>query len=77
MTDLYDETANYALDLASPQRLEILFKLLAKSSTPTALAKEIDATKQEVHRNFTRLEDSGLIEKKVDGTWIGFPLNIR
>jgi predicted transcriptional regulator len=69
MTDLYDETANYVLDLASPQRLEILFKLLTKSSTPTALAKEIDATKQEVHRNFTRLEDSGLIEKKVDGTY--------
>lgn len=69
MTDLFDETANYVLDLASPQRLEILFKLLTKNSTPTALAKEIDATKQEVHRNFTRLEDSGLIEKKVDGTY--------
>ena len=67
MTDLFDETANYVLDLASPQRMQILFKLLEKNSTPTSLAKEIDATKQEVHRNFTRLEQSGLIEKKTDG----------
>ena len=45
LTDLFDETANYVLDLASPQRIQILFKLLEKNSTPTALAKEIDATK--------------------------------
>lgn len=69
MNDLYDETANYVLDLASPKRLQILFNLLEKNSTPTKLAKQIDATKQEVHRNFTRLEDSGLIEKKIDGTY--------
>ncbi|MBT8251369.1 MAG: winged helix-turn-helix domain-containing protein, partial [Nitrosopumilus sp.] len=69
MTDLFDETANYVLDLASPQRMQILFKLLEKNSTPTSLAKEIDATKQEVHRNFTRLEQSGLIEKKTDGKY--------
>ncbi|WP_428325678.1 helix-turn-helix transcriptional regulator [Nitrosopumilus sp.] len=69
MTDLFDDTANYVLDLASPQRLQIIFKLLEKSTTPTKLAKDIGATKQEVHRNFTRLEDSGLIEKKVDGNY--------
>ncbi|MCA9828528.1 MAG: transcriptional regulator [Nitrosopumilus sp.] len=69
MADLFDETANYVLDLASPQRMQILFKLLEKNSTPTLLAKDIDATKQEVHRNFKRLEDSGLIEKKTDGTF--------
>ena len=32
MNDLIDETADYALDLASPQRLGILFKLLEKRS---------------------------------------------
>jgi len=69
MSDLFDETANYVLDLASPQRMQILFKLLEKNSTPTALAKEIDSTKQEVHRNFKRLEYSGLIEKTIDGTF--------
>lgn len=69
MTDLIDEAADYVLELASPQRLNILFGLLSKNLTPTAFAKEIDATKQEVHRNFVRLEESGLIKKNVDGTY--------
>ena len=67
MSTLYDETADNFLELASSQRLEILFRLLAKRSTPTFLAKEIGSTKQEVHRNFSRLEDTGLIEKGTDG----------
>lgn len=67
MSDLIDKTANYVLDLASPQRLNILFKLLNKDSTPTEIAKELDSTKQEVHRNFSRLEQNGLIEKKNNG----------
>lgn len=69
MSDIIDETANYVLDLASPQRLNILFNLLNTNSTPTELAKKLDATKQEVHRNFTRLVESGLIEKKMNGKY--------
>ena len=69
MNDLIDETADHVLDLASPQRLEILFKLLEENSTPTSIAKEIGATKQEVHRNFGRLEDSGLIKKNINGKY--------
>lgn len=69
MVDLIDKTANYVLDLASPQRLNILFKLLSKDSTPTEIAKELESTKQEVHRNFIRLEESGLIEKKNNGKY--------
>ncbi len=67
MNELFEEAAGDFLQLASSQRLEILFKLLQKKTTPTALAKEIGATKQEVHRNFIRLEDHGLIEKDKDG----------
>jgi len=63
MDNLIDETADYVLELASPQSLNILFKLLSKNLTPTTCAKEIDATRQEVHRNFTRLEKSNLIKK--------------
>ena len=70
MSDLIDETADYVLDLASPQRLAILFNLLERSSTPTEIAKKIDSTKQEVHRNFTRLTESGLIEKNNDGKYV-------
>ncbi|GKS67802.1 transcriptional regulator [Nitrosarchaeum sp.] len=69
MSDLIDKTANYVLDLASPQRLTILFKLLNKDSTPTEIAKELGSTKQEVHRNFIRLEESRLIEKKNNGKY--------
>lgn len=69
MSDLIDETANYVLDLASPQRLNILFELLGRNSTPTQIAKKLDSTKQEVHRNFTRLVESGLIEKNLDGNY--------
>ncbi|HET9008894.1 MAG TPA: transcriptional regulator [Nitrosarchaeum sp.] len=69
MSDLIDKTANYVLDLASPQRLNILFKLLNKDSTPTEIAKELESTKQEVHRNFIRLEESGLIERKNNGKY--------
>lgn len=69
MSDIIDEAANYVLDLASPQRLNILFHLLSKNSNPTEIAKKLDATKQEVHRNFTRLVESGLIEKKIDGKY--------
>ena len=69
MADIIEETADYVLDLASPQRLNILFILLGKNSTPTQIAKKLDSTKQEVHRNFTRLVESGLIEKRIDGKY--------
>ncbi|KEQ56517.1 transcriptional regulator protein-like protein [Marine Group I thaumarchaeote SCGC AAA799-E16] len=69
MADLIDEAADYVLELASSQRLSILIGLLTKQSTPTAFAKSIDSTKQEVHRNFSRLEKAGLIKKNIGGTY--------
>ena len=69
MVDLYEKAADHFLELASPQRLQILFKLSEKSFAITEMAKELDSTKQEVHRNFRRLEDSRLIEKDVDGKY--------
>ncbi|MCV0400011.1 MAG: transcriptional regulator [Nitrosarchaeum sp.] len=69
MSDLYDKASENFLELASSQRLEILFKLLQERTTATFLAKDIDVTKQEVHRNFTRLEETGLIEKGKDGKY--------
>ena len=69
MVDLYEKAADHFLELASPQRLQILFKLSEKPSTITEMAQELDSTKQEVHRNFRRMEDSRLIEKDVDGKY--------
>jgi predicted transcriptional regulator len=42
---------------------------LGKKCTPTEVAKELEATKQEVHRNFARLEETGLVEKDKDGKY--------
>jgi predicted transcriptional regulator len=69
MTDLYERSAKHFLELASPQRLQILFNLLEKKHTISGLAKDLDTTKQEMHRNFTRLESSKLIQKDVDGNY--------
>lgn len=67
MLDNYEEAANNFLELSSHQRLQIIFRLLEKKSKVTSMAKELDATTQEVHRNFARLEDGGFITKDMDG----------
>ena len=58
------------LELASSQRLQILFKLMERSRKRIEpIAKELGATKQEVHRNLVRLEQSGLISKNNEGKY--------
>ena len=65
--DMYETAAANFLELSSIQRLQILFKLADKKSKPSDLLKEFDSTKQEVYRNFARLEDGHLIVKDSDG----------
>ena len=65
--DINEITASNFLELSSPQRLQILFRLSEKKSKPSELVKEFDSTKQEVYRNFARLEDGHLISKDADG----------
>jgi predicted transcriptional regulator len=67
MTNHYEEAANNFLELSSQQRLQIIFRLLEKKCKIATIAKELDATIQEVHRNFARLEDGGFIVKNIDG----------
>ena len=69
MADIYENAANDFLELASEQRLNIIFKLLEKKSKVTNMAKELHATVQEVHRNFERLVSAGLIVKDRDGMY--------
>ena len=58
------------LELASSQRLQILFKLMERNRKRIEpMAKELGATKQEVHRNLVRLEQSGLISKNNEGKY--------
>ena len=67
MGTTYENAANDFLELASEQRLNIIFNLLEKKSKISNMAKELNATVQEVHRNFERLADAGLIVKDKDG----------
>jgi len=67
MKDHFENTAKDFLELASEQRLRILFSLLEKKSKIAQMAKELGTTKQEIHRNFERLSKSDLIYKDEDG----------
>lgn len=67
MGTFYENAASDFLELASEQRLKIIFNLLEKKSKISNMAKELHATVQEVHRNFERLSDAGLIIKDKDG----------
>jgi len=67
MENLYNNAARDFLELASEQRLNILFNLMSHKSKISPMAKELGSTVQEVHRNFERLNDAGLIKKDGDG----------
>lgn len=69
MEDMYENAAENFLELSSHQRLEILFNLIEKKSKVSDMSKKLNATNQEVHRNFMRLEDGGLIAKNKDSTY--------
>ena len=69
MEDIYENASENFLELSSHQRLQILFNLLEKKSRVSIMAKKLEATNQEVHRNFMRLEDGGLISKDKDGNY--------
>ena len=60
-------TSTIFFELASEQRLSILFRLNKRSSKLAQLAKDLDVTMQEVHRNLIRLQEAGLIRKDANG----------
>ena len=69
MNFLTDEISSEFFEVGSEQRLSIILNLNKKAWSISPLAKELDATITEVHRNFTRLQKAGLILKNVDGTY--------
>ena len=64
-----EKAASDFLELASPQRLGILLRLLDKKSKVSVIAKDLDATVPEVYRNFERLVKADLIVKDADGDY--------
>jgi predicted transcriptional regulator len=65
----FENTAETFVELASEQRLSILFKLATKGANLSGLSKELNITMQEVHRNLNRLMETGLIKKDSQGTF--------
>lgn len=64
--DKFEIVSSNFLELASEQRLRILSALNSKPCRVTALAKKLDVTSQEIHRNLDRLSNSGFVIKKSD-----------
>ena len=63
------DIAKDLFEIASEQRLEILFRLKEEKSTISVIAKQLGATMPEVFRNFERLVKAGLIQKNLDGSY--------
>jgi len=57
------------LELASEQRLRILFLLLEKKLTISKIAQELDTSAPEIHRNITRMLKNKLVEKDNDSNF--------
>lgn len=68
-SDSMMHTEQIFFELASEQRLSILFKLTEHDSKLAKLSKDLNVTMQEVHRNLSRLMDACLIEKDSAGTF--------
>ena len=67
--DLAESLAQEFLEIASEQRLSIILNLKEQESKISDMARKLNATVPEVHRNFTRLTKSGFIIKNTDGTF--------
>jgi len=64
-----EKVATDFLELASEQRLSILQNLAVKNLNISKLAKLLEATSPEVHRNIGRLVKNGLIMKNPDANY--------
>ena len=60
---VFDETEEIFTSLANSQRLAIVYTLSKKEMNLSSLAKELDVTVQEVHRNLNKLMNTNIVEK--------------
>lgn len=65
----YETTSSEFLELASELRLKVLYSLLEKNYRLTTLAKKLDVTVQELHRNLDRMLNTGLVEQDKAGLY--------
>jgi predicted transcriptional regulator len=64
-----EEIAGSFFEISSELRVSVLFSLRNKPSSLSNLAKEIDVTAPELHRNLARLQKADLIRKDADGNY--------
>ncbi|WP_042686784.1 helix-turn-helix transcriptional regulator [Candidatus Nitrosotenuis chungbukensis] len=57
------------LEISSEQRLNIILGLNTEKSNLSNMARRLDATAAEVHRNFSRLQKAGFVRKDSDGNY--------
>ena len=69
MKDSYELIADDLLELSSSKRLEIISIIKEEKSTVSQIAKKLNSTNQEIHRNLQRLEKQDFIEKGREGTY--------
>ena len=67
MYESIDKIAAELLEISSEQRLKIILNLLEKNSKLSELAKIVNATASEIHRNLERLTKAGIIQKDGSG----------
>lgn len=63
------EIANEFLEIASEQRVNMLLSLTRQKYNLSGMAKHLNATAAEIHRNFARLQKAGLIKKDTNGNY--------
>jgi len=64
-----ESLAEVIFQIASTQRLDIMLNLNSKEYKMSEMTKKLDAAMPHVHRDFNRLQESNLIEKKPDGNY--------
>lgn len=64
-----DKIAEEFLQVSSHLRLGIILHLEEKNDNLSSLAKKLDATTSEIHRNLKRLSDDNIISKNTEGLY--------
>ena len=70
MRQNFESIAEYFLELASEQRLRILNELSVRPSRINKLAKKLQVTPQEIHRNLERLAVAGMVKKGLEDHYV-------
>lgn len=65
-----DSIVEDILEISSQQRLGILLILKEKKTKLSSLAKQLDATASEIHRNLSRLTHANMITKDSSGNYL-------